>query len=217
MFSGAHIPNIYIIGPQSTGKTTLVNRLQDDLEHGLADSSIDKPQIVSEVARTVLAKHKYSAEDILASKTRCLELQQLILEAQAAAEKQALKTSSWFISDRSGFDPLVYAKRYAAAGAVQRLQQLEAWKQVKARMERSLIVVCETGTPWLMDDGVRLMPGSEKEWMQVFDDFCEMLDEVGLEYSVVPRTVLDISERAELVWAKWNERRLSLTSQSDGQ
>ncbi|EWG44756.1 hypothetical protein FVEG_05747 [Fusarium verticillioides 7600] len=176
MASNPYVPNIYIIGPQSTGKTTLVNELQADLEHGLVDSSIDKPQIVSEVARSVLAKHKYSAEDIRTSKVRCLELQQLILQAQAEAEKEALKTSSWFISDRAGFDPLVYAKRYASPGAEKELQQLETWKQVKARMETSLIVVCEAGTPWLMDDGVRLMPGSETEWMQVFDDFCQILN-----------------------------------------
>ncbi|KAF5249569.1 hypothetical protein FANTH_5162 [Fusarium anthophilum] len=211
MSSNAHIPNIYIIGPQSTGKTTLVNKLQADLEHQLVDSSIDKPQIVSEVARTVLAKHEYSAHDIQTSTIRCFELQQLILEAQASSEKEALETSSWFISDRSGFDPLVYAKRYAAPGAVQALQQLPAWKDVKARMERSLIVVCEAGTPWLMDDGVRLMPGSDGEWMQIFHDFCEMLDGVGLEYCVVPRAVLDISERATFVWARWTERRQSLT------
>ncbi|KAF5555743.1 P-loop containing protein [Fusarium mexicanum] len=207
----AFIPNIYIIGPQSTGKTTLVNKLQADLEHQLVDSSIDKPQIVSEVARTVLAKHKYSAHDIQTSTIRCFELQQLILEAQASSEKEALEYSSWFISDRSGFDPLVYAKRYAAPGAVQALQQLPAWKDVKARMERSLIVVCEAGTPWLMDDGVRLMPGSDGEWMRIFHDFCEMLEGVGLEYFVVPRTVLDIPERAAFVWARWTERRQSLT------
>ncbi|KAF5671890.1 P-loop containing protein [Fusarium denticulatum] len=212
MSPDAHIPNIYIIGTQSTGKTTLVNKLQADLEHWLADTSIRKPHIVSEVARTVLAKHKYSAEDILKFRTRCLELQQLILEAQATSEKEALKTSSWFISDRSGFDPLVYAKRYATPGAVQALQQLPAWKDVKTRMERSLIVVCEAGTLWLMDDGVRLMPGSDKEWMQIFHDFCKMLDGVGLEYCVVPCTVLDISERAGLAWASWSERRQSLTA-----
>ncbi|KAF5579292.1 P-loop containing protein [Fusarium pseudocircinatum] len=211
MTSNASIPNIYIIGPQSTGKTTLVNKLQSDLEHRHVDTSIDKPQIVSEVARTVLAKHKYSAQDILTSKLRCFQLQQLILEAQASSEKEALKTSSWFISDRSGFDPLVYAKRYAAPDAVEQLQRLPAWKEVRVKMERSLIVVCEAGTPWLMDDGVRLMPGSDKEWMQVFDDFCEMLDGVGLEYCVVPHTVLDISERADLVWARWTERRQALT------
>lgn len=78
-------------------------------------------------------------------------------------------------------------------------------------MERSLIVVCEAGTPWLIDNGVRLMPGSDKEWIQLFHDFCEMLDEVDLEYCVVPRTVLDISEWAELVWAEWTERQQSLT------
>ncbi|RBA14884.1 hypothetical protein FPRO05_13100 [Fusarium proliferatum] len=182
MPSNAYIPNIYIIGPQSTGKTTLVNKLKADLEHWLADTSIDKPHIVSEVARTVLAKHKYSAEDIQASTTRCFELQQLILEAQAAAEKEALKTSSWFISDRSGFDPLVYAKRYAAPGAVEQLQGLDGWKQVKARMERSLIVVCEAGTPWLMDDGVRLMPGSYDEWMQTFYNFYRY---IGTEIAIL--------------------------------
>ncbi|SCO82746.1 uncharacterized protein FRV6_06959 [Fusarium oxysporum] len=116
------VPNIYIIGPQSTGKTTLVNKLQVDLEHWLVDTSIDKPQIIPEVARSLLVKHKYSAEDIQASKTRCFELQQLILEAQAEAEKEALKTSSWFISDRSGFDPLVYTKGYAAPNAIAQLQ-----------------------------------------------------------------------------------------------
>ncbi|KAF5640835.1 P-loop containing protein [Fusarium sp. NRRL 52700] len=212
MSFNACLPNIYIIGPQSTGKTTLVNKLQADIAHRLVDTAIDKPQIISEVARTVLKKHKYSADDIQASTARCFELQQLILEAQAAAEKEALRTSSWFISDRSGFDPLVYAKRYAAPGAVQDLQQLPAWNEVKARMEMSLVMVCEAGTPWLMDDGVRLMPGSDKEWIQVFHDFCQMLGKVGLEYCVVPRTVLDISERAEFVWGKWTERRHALTN-----
>ncbi|KAH7267820.1 AAA domain-containing protein, partial [Fusarium redolens] len=193
-----------------TGKTTLVNKLHNDLEHWLADISIDKPQIVSEVARTVLVKHKYSAQDIQTSTTRCFELQQLILEAQASSEKEALETSSWFISDPSGFDPLVYAKRYAAPDAVRQLQKLPAWKKVKARMESSLILVCEAGTPWLMDDGVRLMPGSDKEWMQLFHDFCELLDDIGLEYCVVPRTMLYLSKRADLVRAKWTERRQSL-------
>ncbi|RKK68832.1 hypothetical protein BFJ69_g13258 [Fusarium oxysporum] len=218
MNSHSDVPNIYIMGPQSTGKTTLVNKLQGDLGHWLADTSIDGPQIIAEVARTVLAKYKYSAEDIQTLASRCFELQQLILEVQASSEKEALRTSSWVISDRSGFDPLVYAKRYAAPDTVTQLKELPAWKEVKARMESSLIVVCEAGTPWLMDDGVRLMPGSDKEWMQLFHDVCEMLDEVGLQYFVVPRTVLDISEGAELVWAKWTGRRQSLTdSQSNKQ
>jgi nicotinamide riboside kinase len=210
MSSNAITPNIYVIGPQSTGKTTLVNRLRDDLQHWLADATIEPPQIVSEVARTVLTKHKYTAKDITSSTDRCLSLQKLILEAQASAEKEALLHSSWFISDRSGFDPLVYAREYVSPEAVMEMQRLPAWIEVETRMEKSLIVVCEAGTPWLMDDGVRLMPDSEDAWMKLSRDFCELLDATGFRYCVVPRTMLDLSGRAEFVLAKWEERRLSL-------
>ncbi|KAL7754707.1 hypothetical protein ACKLNR_015377 [Fusarium oxysporum f. sp. zingiberi] len=179
MNSHSDVPNIYIIGPQSTGKTTLVNKLQGDLGHWLADTSIDGPQIIAEVARTVLAKHKYSAEDIQTLTSRCFELQQLILEVQASSEKEALRTSSWVISDRSGFDPLVYAKRYAAPDTVTQLKEIPAWKEVKARMESSLIV--------------------RQRVDAAFSRRLRNVDEVGLQYFVVPRTVLDISERPELI------------------
>ncbi|SPJ74935.1 uncharacterized protein FTOL_04666 [Fusarium torulosum] len=210
MTPDAIIPNIYVIGPQSTGKTTLVNKLRNELQHWLADATIEAPQIVSEVARTVLTKHKYTANDITSSTDRCLELQKLILEAQASAEKEALLHSRWFISDRSGFDPLVYAREYVSPQAVVEMQQLPAWIEVKTRLENSLIVVCEAGTPWLMDDGVRLMPDSEDAWIKLSRDFCMLLDETGFSYCVVPRTMLGLSERAEFVLAKWEERRLSL-------
>lgn len=206
MLSETHLPNIYIIGPQSTGKTTLVNELRSQLSHWLVDTSGDKPQIISEVARTVLRKHKFTAEDIKSSQSRCLALQQLILEAQALAEREALQMSSWFISDRSGFDPLVYAKKYVSSDAVLEMQRQPAWIEVKARMTDSLIVVCEAGTPWLTDDGVRLMPDSEEEWIQLSHEFCKLLDEFGLQYIVVPPTMLDLSERVEFVREKWAER-----------
>ncbi|RGP72177.1 p-loop containing nucleoside triphosphate hydrolase [Fusarium sporotrichioides] len=210
----ADIPNVYIIGPQSTGKTTLVHKLQKDLQHWLIDTSIEDPYIISEVARTVLIKHNYSAQDIQTSTTRCLELQQLILEAQAIAEKEALQTSTWFISDRSGIDPLVYAKRYASLQGMQDLQLLTAWVEIKKRMKNALIVVCEAGTPWLMDDGVRLMPNSHDEWMDVFHDFCALLDQVGFEYCVLSRTMLDISKRVEFIRMKWTEKRQSAARNS---
>ncbi|RGP81430.1 p-loop containing nucleoside triphosphate hydrolase [Fusarium longipes] len=170
MASNINIPNIYIIGPQSTGKTTLVNRLQNELEYWPADASIGNPQIISEVARSVLVKNNFTANDITSSTRKCFALQRLILEAQASAEKEALRNSSWFISDRSGLDPLVYTKRYVSTDAVAEMQLEPAWMEVKDRMAKSLIVVCEAGTPWLMDDGVRLMPGSEEEWMQTDAD-----------------------------------------------
>ncbi|CEI41744.1 hypothetical protein FVEN_g3748 [Fusarium venenatum] len=205
MLTKINIPNIYIIGPQSTGKTTLVHKLQDDLQHWAEPK---KPHIISEVARTVLTKHNYSAHDIQTSPTRCLELQQLILEAQAIAEKDALETSRWFISDRSGIDPLVYAKRYASLQGIQDLQKLPVWAEIKERMEHSLIVVCEAGTPWLTNDGVRLMPDSNDEWMGVFHDFCTLLDQLGLNYSALPRTMLYLSKRADFIWGLWEVAHL---------
>jgi len=86
------------------------------------------------------------------------------------------------------------------------MQRQPAWIEVKARMLDSLVIVCEAGTPWLTDDGVRLMPDSEEAWMQLFHEFCRLLDEVGLQYFVVPRTMLDLSERAEFVRARWVEK-----------
>lgn len=198
--------NIYIIGPQSTGKTTLVNELRSESHHWRCKLPIEEPQIISEVARSVLSEHKFTGDDIASSQQRCLALQRLILEAQARAENKALEKSNWFISDRSGIDPLVYARRYASAQGAVEMQQVDVWVQVKARMTDSLIVVCESGTPWLADDGVRLMPRNEEEWLQLFQEFCAVLDDLGLQYSVVPKTMLDLSGRAEFVSRNWEER-----------
>jgi len=198
--------NIYIIGPQSTGKTTLVNELRIESHQWSYNFPVKEPEIISEVARSVLSKHKFNANDITSSQERCLTLQRLILEAQAAAEKKVMERSEWFISDRSGIDPLVYARRYASAKGAAELQQLDVWNQVRARLANSLIVVCESGTPWLADDGVRLMPQGEEDWLQLFQEFCALLDELGLRYTVVPRTMLPLSERAEFVRQSWAER-----------
>lgn len=199
-------PNIYIIGPQSTGKTTLVEILRRESVNWIANTSFYTPQIISEVARTVLFKHKFMAEDITSSQQRCLALQQLIIQAQARAEKDALNRSNWFISDRSGIDPLVYTKRFGPVEGVLEIQRQDAWIEMRARMASSLIVVCESGTPWLSDDGVRLMPESVDAWIQLFHDFCDVLHAAGLPYTVVPKTMLDLSERVELVRKKWIER-----------
>ena len=210
MTPNAKCPNIYVIGPQSTGKTSLVKQLRSQLGTWLANTSIDQPQIISEVARTVLSKHKLTAEDVTASEKRCRTLQRLILEAQAQAEKEGLMKSSWLISDRSGVDPLVYAKRFASTKAAAELQRHDAWIELRGRMADSLIVVCESGTPWLTDDRVRLMPESEEAWKQLFDDFCELLHDVGLCYVVVPRTMLDLSERADFVRLHWERQSRSV-------
>lgn len=204
--------NIYLVGAQCTGKTTLTNALATHFRTSLPPEK--QPRIIKEVARTVLARHKFAAEDITSSPERCLLLQTLILEAQAEAEKAAVQADSrWFISDRSGADPIVYALAYIPNGDQttghdgRSLVRTEHWGQLKKRMAESLIVVCEAGMDWLTDDGVRLMPRDRSEWVAFHGLFCDFLDEQKLLYVVLPKEMLSIRERVDFVLSKWIESR----------
>ncbi|KAK4148838.1 hypothetical protein C8A00DRAFT_38571, partial [Chaetomidium leptoderma] len=93
-------PNLYIVGAQSTSKTTLVNNLNTYFTTTIASSNnnpgspptpflnhgVEPPTIITEVARTVLKAHHFTAQDVR-TPARSLALQQLILQAQATAEK----------------------------------------------------------------------------------------------------------------------------------
>jgi nicotinamide riboside kinase len=91
-------PNIYIVGAQSTGKTTLVDGLESFIISTRPD--IPHPVIIREVARDVLKEHQFGRDEIRSSKSRSFELQKLILERQSITERDA--PSNWIISDRSG-------------------------------------------------------------------------------------------------------------------
>ncbi|KAL9001669.1 MAG: hypothetical protein Q9188_005362 [Gyalolechia gomerana] len=198
--------NIYIIGAQSTGKTTLVAALTTYVEqfHVVPDATIARPKIISEVARGVLQRHHYTAEDIVSSKTRALELQRLILEAQCQAEEAAC--DEWYISDRSGLDPLVYARKYVGVDEALALTQGLAWQHLQQKMKRGLVIVCEAGGEWLIDDGVRLMPEDRDAWLQMHATFCEMLSELDIEYHVLPASISSLANRIEFVVTKWEGR-----------
>ncbi len=81
--------NIYIVGAQCTGKTTLVNALESHFDE-TPDPSL-RPTFIREVARTVLDTHGFTALDITSSGERCMTLQKLILDAQVLAERSALQ------------------------------------------------------------------------------------------------------------------------------
>lgn len=202
-------PNIYIIGAQSTGKTTLVKALQsyfdtNQPQYSASPSLLVQPQVIKEVARKVLVEHGFTAQDITSSPSRALALQELILKAQAAAESAALSSGNWIISDRSGVDPIVYTRKYVSESAASSLAKFPEGMELQNRMKNSLVVVCEAGVDWLIDDGVRLMPGSWDEWMNTHHLFCSCLEELGLEYEVVTNDMTDINERVSFVLEKWS-------------
>ncbi|KAL7921109.1 AAA domain-containing protein [Trichoderma austrokoningii] len=191
--------NIYIIGAQCTGKTCLVNALENAFRESL---STTPPAIVREVARSVLKIHGFTAKDITSDPGRCLQLQTLILEAQFNTEREALAKNDWLISDRSGMDPIIYASRHIGSEAVKIMISSDSWTELRDRMSHSLVFVCETVEEWLVSDGVRLMPRDLQDWTEYDEEFCRMLDDAGIQYQMIPRSMQSLEDRVAHVWKK---------------
>ncbi|KAI1426251.1 AAA domain-containing protein [Xylaria sp. FL1777] len=200
----AALPNIYIIGSQCTGKTTLVNAISESLKHHPI-ASAKPPGVIKEVARSVLESHGFTRDDIRSSQERALELQRLIIEAQSKAEKSHLETRSWFISDRSAVDPVVYARKYASREAADALSSSAQWIEMRDRMARSLVIICQPGVDWLADDGVRLIPLDSEEWEQLDTEFCLTLADAGLQHHTLPSQMRNTDERVQFVLTRWEE------------
>ena len=208
------LTNIYLVGAQCTGKTTLVKALLKHFEKHdncrWQGQQIQKPRVIIEVARGVMQKHGLNAEDVTSLKGRGIEMQKLILEAQLQAE---FESDGWFISDRSGFDPIVYARRYVGDDAAQELMASNAFAVLQKNMQQSLMIVCEAGADWLFDDGVRLMPTSRDDWVDFHKLFCASLDSIGMSYVVLPYSITRPEERVDFVlerWAKDNAQQDSI-------
>lgn len=199
-------PSIYIIGAQSTGKTTLVTALGEDFAQNVElEGSISQPHQVKEVARGVLLQHQFSANDITSSKTRALELQRLIIQAQAAAEG-ALQ-DGWYIADRSALDAVAYARQYVGEAEARRLREAPVWQAIEDKMRTGVVVLCEPGGEWLMDDGVRLMPRDQAEWFALHSHFRVLLAECRIPYHVLPCSVSLLRQRVEFVLQVWKQKQ----------
>ncbi|KAF1948167.1 hypothetical protein CC80DRAFT_530120 [Byssothecium circinans] len=197
---------LYIIGAQCTGKTTLVNALEDKFCRGEATPSaqgvLSKPVVIREVARTVLKEKQFTRHDITTSPSRALQLQKHILDAQFAAEMAAIGLDAptpWYISDRSGLDPIVYAQLFVGEEAAGEMLASETWKELERRMKAGVVMLCEAGCSWLTDDGTRLMPDDIEQWMRLDSAFREQLAVRDIRYTVVPKDVVNLEARVQLV------------------
>jgi nicotinamide riboside kinase len=197
---------LYIIGAQCTGKTTLVNALETEFCHIEAILStqgvFSKPVVIREVARTVLREKQFNRHDITTSPSRALQLQKHILDAQFAAEKAAIgldTPTAWYISDRSGLDPIVYAQLFVGEEAAGQMLASEEWRELEQRMKAGIVILCEAGCSWLVDDGTRLMPEGMEQWMRIDSVFHELLAARDIRYTVVPKDVVSLEARVKLV------------------
>lgn len=197
---------LYIIGAQCTGKTTLVNALENQFSRSETSSStqgaLSNPVVIREVARTVLREKQFTRLDITTSPSRALQLQKHILDAQFAAEKAitSLKVPAmWYISDRSGLDPIVYARLFVGEEAASDMLTSKEWKELEQRMKAGIVILCEAGCSWLIDDGTRLMPDGTTEWMRIDNAFRKQLVACGIRYTVIPKDVVSLEARVQLV------------------
>ena len=99
----------------------------------------------------------------------------------------------------------MYARKYAEKASAKELMDSAAWLELRERMRESLVVVCEAGADWLTDDGVRPMPENMEDWIETHRVFCELMDEVGIEYEVLPYGVTDPRKRVEFVLGRWRQ------------
>jgi nicotinamide riboside kinase len=194
---------LYIIGAQSTGKTTLVNALEEhfDLCRSPQEARPSQPLIIREVARTVLKEKGFNREDITTSPTRALQLQKHILDAQhnAECEINVSSTPKWYICDRSGLDPIVYTKYFVGQEASAEMLASRSWIELESRMKAGIVILCEAGCHWLKDDGIRLMPNHADEWTRIDDTFRSLLEEREIQYYVLPKDLADLGERVDFV------------------
>ncbi|KAK4221409.1 AAA domain-containing protein [Podospora fimiseda] len=199
-------PNIYIVGAQCTGKTTLINNLRQHFQSNSPSQQFPPPTFITEVARSVLKTHSFTASDVIIP-SRSLQLQHLILLAQASAEREC--STQWFISDRSGADPIAYALRYVGAEETNKLLDSDEWTEIKDRMKKGVLIVCEASeeaASWLHNDGVRLMPKDISDWVAFHTLFCDFLDKHGIEHVVLPPSIGEHEARVEFVLRYWKSK-----------
>ncbi|KAF2750908.1 hypothetical protein M011DRAFT_396330 [Sporormia fimetaria CBS 119925] len=197
---------VYIIGAQCTGKTTLVNaverKLNSDQDNtgGSMETNKKRPIIVRETARMLIKEKGFTRED-LKTPSRAASFQQCILEAQYKAESlaSANSTSSGYICDRSGLDPIVYAQLFAGKEFADKMLASPPWKELEAKMKAGIVILCEAGCSWLVDDGTRAMPGDTANWMAIDRTFRDLLAARGISYTVISKDMTDIDDRVQFV------------------
>ncbi|EJD42901.1 hypothetical protein AURDEDRAFT_114910 [Auricularia subglabra TFB-10046 SS5] len=184
---------IYVVGPSSSGKTTLCRALAARLR-------IPEERFVHEVARDVMTRTGFSRSTV-----RQLDMQRAILVAQVAAEERALQTASEvliLLCDRSAVDPLVYAALGFADGPTrqQELMRAPEFQAVLDRYRASLFVLLAPIAEWVVDDGVRSLERPH-DYLQIFKG---TLQSLGVQTRELGEDVRDLSTRVDktIAWMR---------------
>lgn len=197
---------VYVVGPSSTGKTTLCN----------AAAKSDKLQIpcyITEVARQVMRETGYTRQDV-----GTVEMQRAIMLAQLKRETMACvqlpnDANSLILSDRSGIDPIVYAiltgrDEHEARQKKDMLVNLPEFQAGLLRYRKAIFLLLNPVEEWLVDDGVRSLDNHER----CVCTFREVLNEYGIAYQELAPETKRIEDRVKVL-EKLIAERLLLTTQ----
>ncbi|XP_045215469.1 uncharacterized protein LOC123565739 [Mercenaria mercenaria] len=188
---------IYICGPHSTGKTTLLNDLRPYLGN---------IKVVEEVARDIIKSHGWARKDFHPEKHPDI-FQQLNAEILAAQIETDVKYTSMrqdFICDRA-LDPIIYCGFYIDERAKEAMYELDGIDQWFESLRKSLVILVSPHLECIRDDTVRLTSSLE-ELQEFYVKFEEELQRNNIKYMKLAQ--LDRQERVNIVLNEINIFRL---------
>lgn len=183
---------IFVLGPSSSGKTTLCNALTEDL-------NLDQSRYIREVARNVMKTMGFTRADV-----DTYEMQYAIMTAQLRAEKDVLSKTKdsdgplILLSDRSAIDPIVYTTTSQVPGASDRRRRLledMAFQDILPIYKRSLFVILQPIKEWFHDDGVRSL---EDPW-EYNEQLYATMTELNIPFVTIGEERKDLRERVEFL------------------
>ncbi|KAF8331553.1 AAA domain-containing protein [Amanita rubescens] len=182
---------VYIVGPSSTGKTTLCTALSEVL-------NLSETAYVTEVARKVLKERGYTRNDV-----HRLEMQRDIMLAHIQSERLARdseESPGLILCDRSAIDAIVYAILTAgddrnANDRRDQLIRMDEFQDILPSYRQSLFFLLEPVEEWIVDDGVRSI---DNIW-DCFETFQATLRYLGIEYRVISKENKLIADRVAIV------------------
>lgn len=194
-------PNIYLVGAHCTGKTTLVEGLRTHLTASLVaelcGENAGNPAIIDELVRNIMRTDGFTASDVR-NPTAGLELQKRTIIAQHQVEEKL--EGKWFISDRSGIDPIVYAEVFLGRPAAEELTKLKEWRVLREKTKKACVIICEPqNASWLSSDHVRVACNDVEEWRSIAGAFRTALQSHGIPYVTIPAGMKDLGQRVQFV------------------
>ncbi|KAH7343654.1 AAA domain-containing protein [Rhizoctonia solani] len=192
-----HLTGLYVVGPSSSGKTTLCKALASRLH-------LPPTQHISEVARTVMRTSNFTRDHV-----DTLDMQRTIMNAQIATENSARSQVSaseerqdhpFLLCDRSAIDPLVYAALSATeATGGEILAESDGLWHILLIYRRAVFILLNPVKEWIEDDGVRSLAdpsGYPSTYRQYLNQF-------GIKYYEIDSSLKDLDGRVNVVlsWA----------------